>query len=360
VKKKSIFILSLVGLLIAVFSAYLFNLPRKVQPPVFNPSANPYEAGIYATGIIESAQPNGANINLYFEVPGTLAQIFVNEGQVVTRGTRLAVLDDSVQRALLEQQKEQAEAALTLLKELKAEPRPETLAVSKAQLELAEANVTLMQTQYDKQRISQELRPGSVSRDALDNARNNLKVAVANAKQAARQYELTKAGAWSYDIANQERQYKALQKAAASSAALLGKYTLRAPTDGLILAIDASIGSYVSSSGTYDTYTQTDQPIMIMGSPPGSLDVRCYIDEILVHRLPRLDTIRAEMAIRGTNVRVPLEFVRVQPYVSPKIQLSDQRQERVDVRVLPVIFRFARKPDFNLYPGQQVDVYISQ
>ena len=37
----------------------------------------------------------------------------------------------------------------------------------------------------------------------------------------------------------------------------------------------------------------------------------------------------------------------MQPFVSPKIELSDQRQERVDVRVLPVIFRVEKPEDMN-------------
>lgn len=44
--------------------------------------------------------------------------------------------------------------------------------------------------------------------------------------------------------------------------------------------------------------------------------------------------------------------------VSPKIELSDERAERVDVRVLPMIFRFDKPRGMNLYPGQLVDVYI--
>jgi HlyD family secretion protein len=63
------------------------------------------------------------------------------------------------------------------------------------------------------------------------------------------------------------------------------------------------------------------------------------------------------MSPTGTELKVPLEFVRVQPYVSPKIELSNERQERVDLRVLPVIFRF-QKQDLPVYPGQLVDVYI--
>lgn len=90
------------------------------------------------------------------------------------------------------------------------------------------------------------------------------------------------------------------------------------------------------------------------------MGVRCYIDEILMHRLPQGQQIKAQMSIRGTDIKIPLEFVRIQPYVSPKIQLSSQRSERVDVRVLPVIFRFESPKDFSVYPGQLVDIYIGE
>jgi HlyD family secretion protein len=50
----------------------------------------------------------------------------------------------------------------------------------------------------------------------------------------------------------------------------------------------------------------------------------------------------------------------MQPYVSPKIELSDQRLEQVDVRVLPVIFRLSKPETLQLYQGQLVDVYIGE
>jgi HlyD family secretion protein len=87
--------------------------------------------------------------------------------------------------------------------------------------------------------------------------------------------------------------------------------------------------------------------------------VRVYIDEILIHRLADTTQLTAEMFIRGTDIHVPLTFIRIQPYVSPKIELADSRQERVDLRVLPIIFRFASAKTFTLYPGQLVDVYVS-
>lgn len=360
-KRKLIFILSAVGFIGALVSAYLLSLPHKAEPPVFAPAANPFEKGIYANGIVESDQPSGANANLYFEVSGTVRQVLAKEGDTVRKGAPLVALDDTVQRRTVEQQKEQAAAAQAQLQELKAQPRPENLAIAKAQVEVAQASLKQAQDQYDKQRRSSEIRPGSVSKDALDNAANAQKVATANLELARRQYDLTRAGAWSYDIASQNRQYRALSAAADASAALLDKYTLRAPGDGVVMAIQVTEGSFVSAQGSYDTYTgASNNPAVVMGSPPRTLAVRCYIDEILVHRLPPVDRLVAEMTVRGTSEHLPLEFVRVQPYVSPKIQLSDQRQERVDVRVLPVVFRFTPKPGLKLYPGQLVDVYIGQ
>ena len=186
------------------------------------------------------------------------------------------------------------------------------------------------------------------------------KVAATNLKVVERQYELTRAGAWVYDIQNQERQYLALSKAYAASAALLAKYTIRAPCDGVVLTVQTGVGSYVSPQGAYDSYTQGFDPLITMATPQAHLQVRAYIDEILIDRLPDPSRMKAQMFIRGTGIRVPLTFIRIQPFVSPKIELSDERQERVDVRVLPVIFRFPNAKGLNLYPGQLVDVYVGE
>lgn len=359
-RNKALFGLSIIGIIFGLASAYIYGIEKKPQPPVFNPASNPYAKGIYANGIIESYQATGSNINIFPEVTGTVVKIAVAEGQTIRKGTPLIILDDSVQKATVEQQKSQAEAALSLLEELKAQPRKETLEVAAAQVDLAIANLKTAQDQLDKQRKSYELDPKSVSKDALDTAENSVKTAKANLEVARRQYELTKAGAWVYDIRNQENQYRALMKAYAASSALLDKYVLKAPADGVVLAVNAAKGDYISPQGTYDTYTQGTDPVIVMGSSRTSVGVRCYIDEILVNRLPPGPQMKAQMSIRGTNIKVPLEFVRVQPYVAPKIELSNQRTERVDVRVLPVIFRFEQPKNLPLYPGQLVDVYIAE
>lgn len=359
-RNKVLFFLAITGILAGLVSAYLNGMHKKPLPPVFNPAPNPYAKGIYANGIIESYQTNGENINIYPEVSGTVAQIQVAEGETVLRGTPLLMMDDSVQRSIVGQQKSQAEAALTLLEELRAQPRKENLEVARAQIELASASLKSSQDQLDKQRKSYELVPDSVSKDAIDNATNAVKVAKANLEVVQKQYKLLKAGAWVYDIRNQENQYNALIKAVTASSALLAKYVIKAPIDGVVLSINAAVGSYISAQGAYGTYTQGFKPVIVMGSSQSYSEVRCYIDEILIHRLPQASQMNAQMFIRGTDIHIPLEYVRIQPYVSPKIELSNQRTERVDERVLPVIFRFEKPKNINVYPGQLVDVYIGE
>jgi len=358
-RNRIIFALVALGILGGLASAYVYARPKKALPPAFAPSANPFAHGIYANGIIESDQANGENINLYTEVAGTVTRVLVTEGQHVARGAPLLELDDSVQRALVEQQLAQVEAARTVLDELRAQPRKETLEVARAQVDMAGASLHTAQAALDKQQRAYALDPRAVSKDALDGAVNAQKVAAANLAVATRQYELTRAGAWTYDVRNQQRQLEALTKAAAASGALLAKYTLRAPAAGTVLSIHATAGTYLSPQGGYDPYTQTNAPPVVMGNQSGRLAVRTYIDEILIPSLPPTDALRATMFIRGTQTSVPLEFVRVQPYVSPKIQLSNDRQERVDLRVLPLVFRFSPPAGSNLYPGQLVDVYVA-
>jgi HlyD family secretion protein len=357
-RNRIIFIASGAGLLLALVSAFIFSQQPKAQPPVFNPTANPYPRGIYSEGMIESDQAQGENINIYPEVPGPITRVFVAEGQKVCKGAPLVTIDDSVQRAAADQLKAQAEAALTLLHELKAEPRPETLAVSVAQVDNARATLKNARDQLAKERRSFEMDSKSVSKNDLDNAINAERIAATNLEVVEKQYQLTKAGAWVYDIQSQERTYTALEKSYLSSAALLAKYTIRAPSDGVVLTVQATAGSYVSTQGAYNSYTQGFDPLVVMGNPENHLEVRAYIDEILIHELPNPGKMQAAMFIRGTNEHLPLTFVRIQPYISPKIELSDERQELVDVRVLPVIFRFENPKALRLYPGQLVDVYV--
>ena len=103
-KNKLLFVFSGIGILLGCAAAVVFAIEKPAQPPLFNPPSNPYSAGIYAEGIVESEQASGSNISVYPEVSGTVKRIFVVEGEQVRAGQPLLLIDDSVQRATTEQQ----------------------------------------------------------------------------------------------------------------------------------------------------------------------------------------------------------------------------------------------------------------
>jgi hypothetical protein len=58
-----------------------------------------------------------------------------------------------------------------------------------------------------------------------------------------------------------------------------------------------------------------------------------------------------------TGKPIPLAFSRIEPLVIPKKSLTGEKPDRVDTRVLQVIY-ICDRPDWPLYVGQQVDVFI--
>jgi multidrug resistance efflux pump len=109
-------------------------------------------------------------------------------------------------------------------------------------------------------------------------------------------------------------------------------------------------------------------PGEFVGAPPGqalvvlgnvhTLHVRVDIDE---HDVPRFRPgAAARASVRGNAAHeYALRFVRVEPYVIPKKSLTGDNTERVDTRVLQVIYAVdGASEERPLYVGQQMDVFI--
>lgn len=62
--------------------------------------------------------------------------------------------------------------------------------------------------------------------------------------------------------------------------------------------------------------------------------------------------------VRGNpGFRTDLRFEYVEQYVIPKRSLTGESSERVDTRVMQVIYSFSRS-DLTVLPGQLMDVFI--
>jgi multidrug resistance efflux pump len=188
-------------------------------------------------------------------------------------------------------------------------------------------------------------------------------VQVAEAQLADAKYELTLAEALVAKsfISVEEHQRKgfAAQKAAAqlaqaraelnSSETDLKRLTVRAPVDGQVLQMKVHLGEFAPAASA------GQPPLILLGSVT-PLNVRVDVDENDAWRV--LAGASATGYLRGhKEIRTSLKFVRFEPYVVPKKSLTGDSTERVDTRVLQVIFSFERG-DLPIFVGQQMDVFI--
>lgn len=137
------------------------------------------------------------------------------------------------------------------------------------------------------------------------------------------------------------------------AAAQLARATVRAPIAGTVLQVNVRAGEFVAAGG---------KAPVILGDI-SSLQIRCDIDEQMAPRmrenLPAKGYLKGESTRAGGPDRsIPLRFVRIEPYVVPKVSLTGGSAERVDTRVLQVIYQFDRPADRPVFVGQQMDVYI--
>jgi hypothetical protein len=88
-----------------------------------------------------------------------------------------------------------------------------------------------------------------------------------------------------------------------------------------------------------------------------TLHVRTDIDELDSWRLDPQG--KAIATIRGgSRIQVSLHFVRQVPDVQPKRSLTGDNAERIDTRVVQVIYALDNPPAF-LQPGMLVDVAVA-
>jgi multidrug efflux pump subunit AcrA (membrane-fusion protein) len=122
----------------------------------------------------------------------------------------------------------------------------------------------------------------------------------------------------------------------------------RAPSAGRVLQVNVREGEYVTPSGTME-------PMILLGQVD-RLHLRADVDEDNATRVRENCTAVAYPKGRQ-DLKIPLKFVRIEPYIVPKRSLGGDSSERVDTRVLQVIFEFDQQT-VPVYVGQQLDVFI--
>jgi multidrug efflux pump subunit AcrA (membrane-fusion protein) len=291
------------------FAAWVLIGANKKDPmplPVSEPPRSPYQQTVAASGIIEAVNEN---VRIAPPVAGLITKVSVKVGDQVAERAPLFQLDDRELRAQL------------LIREAAIPPLQAQIDEQQYKIGDLETQLQRLQSVHDERAVSED----DLKRTwyALEMAKRGSQRLHASLKQAmAQRDEVTM---------------------------LLDRLIVRAPRRGTVLQVNIRAGEYATLGSA--------EPLILLGETE-QLQVRADIDEVnapLV--MPQAGGTASIKSL--ADRKIPLTFVRIEPYVIPKKSLTGENTERVDTRVLQVIYRFERPP-FPVYAGQQVDVFIER
>jgi RND family efflux transporter MFP subunit len=186
----------------------------------------------------------GQEVTLYFEVPGVVAEVFVEEGHDVEPGKPVArlILDDyklSYSRATAEYN-----AARAKWEMMRAGTRKEDIDLAQADFERAKARKAYWNDEYE--RVRQLVESRAVSESEFQQVGRERDAAVQEELMAKAGWERAVAGFRKEEIANAAARVEAARQAAILAKRQLEKATLTAPFRGRIERRLADPGAYVN------------------------------------------------------------------------------------------------------------------
>ncbi len=304
-KNKILPTVAAIGVLLALIVALQTQKKRPPAQPIALPAKAPFTSYIGGAGIVEASSNN---IGIGTSLPGLVKTVSVKVGDRLKQGDPLFLIDDRDLNAEL------------LVKEANQLKARAGIDEAKAQLEDARSQYALVRTATNSR---------AVSVDEVQKRRNAELLAQARVESA-------KAA-----LAVAEAELKATRMA-------IERLTVRAPMACEVMQVNIRPGEY-AQAGVLST------PLMLLGNLD-LLYVRVDIDENDAWRFA--PETKAVASMRGNrDLKADLRFVRVEPFVTAKKSLTGSSTERVDTRVLQVLYSFPRQA-LPAYVGQQMDVFI--
>lgn len=298
-------LIALVALTFGIVSVVRSQPKREPTTPPSPPPVSPYPRTVAAVGLVETSTEN---IAVGTPLSDVVTEVPVSVGQPVKAGDPLFRLDDRQLRA--------------------------NLAARQADLRVAESQVRVNAAVLDD--VNRQLNfaenlpdKSAISSEELTRRRSAVQTAQAQLEEARAQVAATAA------------QIKTIETQ-------IERSTVRAPLEGQVLQVKVHPGEFAPAG-------VTATPLVLLGRLK-PLHLRVDVDEHEAWRVrPEAG---ATATVRGnTNLKTALTFVRFEPFVVPKKSLTGDNTERVDTRVLQVIYR-VEDDTLPLFVGQQMDVFI--
>ena len=336
-------IISVLGIGLAVYLVYKQSRPAPNAPPSGQPTKSPFSNRVAGSGLVE---PATEIMNIGTSIPGTVQSVSVKEGQLVKKGDILFTIDQRDTVAQLGAAKAKLEVANRKVEQLKSMPHAEdvdraTAIVAQRQSAVNDATLRLerLNAVEDQSAISANERPTrmfemSLTKSRLDEAKSEL----------ARMMK----GTYPEDLAVAVAEAKVADADVGMLQTDLSQSEVKAPIDGTVLRVNARAGEF-AATGTLR------EGLVVMGQLT-PLHIRVDVDELDAWRFDPKG--KAVAMLRGGKVvEFPIEYVRTVPVVIPKRTLTGENSERIDTRVMEIIYRFTQDNP-QVLPGQLLDVYI--
>lgn len=304
-------ILAVIAIIIAVIVVMSGQPDRSEEQPEISPpkatAAFGNQPSVAGSGVVE---PSSEVINIGTSLAGIVTKVYVAPGEQVSAGDPLFLVDDRAIRSQISE----ASAAIA-----QARAARET---ARAQFATARQQSSLYNNIEDSRAVSRQ--------EVIDRS-GAVRTAQARLRQA-------------------EADIHSAEAARARAKTDLGRLTVRAPIAAEILSVNIRPGEYVNPGGPQGG----GDPYMEIGNTE-PLHIRIDIDENEIGRV--VMGAEAIVSPRGqANQRVKATFVRAEPLVTPKTSLTNSATERVDVRVLQLIYQIPT--DQGFFVGQQVDAFV--
>lgn len=316
-----------------------------LQKEAVKPSYIPFKSYISATGIVE---PSSENIFIGTPINRVVEGIFVTGGAKVKKGDILFRLEMRDLEANLLTQQLAYQNAVAKLEKLEALPRKEDLISAEAVLKSAGIELGEAKGQYERVQGLQDSR--ALSLEEIDRRHYNYLLAEAKMNQAEASLEKIRAGAWKPDL---EIARTEIQQAKAQLQRIkteMERNVIRSPINGTVLQVKIH-------EGEFPPYDASKTPPMIIGNID-KLHLRVSIDQFEAPYF-RNDAPAIAYLQGDRKVKFPLKFVEVEPYLVSKQNLTNDITEKVDTRVLQVIYSI-EKTDQQVFVGQLMDVFIEK
>lgn len=280
-------------------------------------------------------------VDLAFRVEGRLDKLLVEEGDRVAPGQVVAVMDKSYLEDAVRITEARVAGAQANLDKLEAGNRPQEIAQARAEVARAEAAFVNAKATYDR-------RAGTtidsvVSRQALDNARADMRQTEAQLHRAREALALQETGFRAEDIAAAKAQLAAEQATGELMRRRLADAELTAPAAGMVMTRVREPGSMVLPGATVLTLALTEP-----------MQVRTWVAEPALGRV--VPGTKAEV-LTDSGAKVYHGQVG---FISPVAEFTPKTVETPELRT-SLVYRvrvIVADPDDGLRQGMPVTVRL--